>query len=256
MKIRSIKTKRIIPKKDKDIFLILDKYLPKLKERSIVAVTSKIIAICQERIADPEKVNKDDLAEEEADFYLPRNLNKYNFMLTIKNNTMIASAGIDESNAADYLILWPEDPQESADQIRTYIKKKFKLNNIGVIITDSKLTPLRWGVTGVSIAHSGFSALNDYRKQPDIFGRKLKITQVNVAEALAVSAVLLMGEGKEQTPIAIIEDIPFVKFQKRNPTKKELKDLQIDLKEDVYGSILTAVKWKKGKGFKKHEKIK
>lgn len=248
MKVRSIKTKRIIPGKDKDIFFILDKYLPKPKERSVVAVTSKIVAICQGRVADPEKETRDELAEKEADFYLPRELNRYNFMLTIKKNTMIASAGIDESNAAGYLILWPKDPQKAADQIRDHLKKRFRLKNIGVIITDSKLTPLRWGVTGVSIAHSGFLALNDYRKKPDIFGRKLKVTQVNVAEALAVCAVLLMGEGKEQTPMAVIEDLPFVKFQDRNPSKKELKNLKIDLKEDVYGSILTAIKWKKGKG--------
>jgi len=249
MKAFSIKTKRIIPKKDKDIFLILDEYLPKLKEKSIVAVTSKIVAICEGRIADPKKVTRDEVAAKEAELYLPRELNKYNFMLTIKRSTMIASAGVDESNAAGNLVLWPKDPQKSANEIRAYLKKKFRLKSLGVIITDSKTSPLRWGLTGISIAHSGFSALNDYRQKPDIFGRKLKVSQANVAEALAVSAVLLMGEGKEQTPLAVIEDVPFVKFQKRDPTEKELKSLRISLEEDVYGSILTAVKWKKGGSF-------
>jgi len=249
MKAFSIKTKRIIPKKDKDIFLILDEYLPKLKEKSIVAVTSKIVAICEGRIADPKKVTRDEVAAKEAELYLPRELNKYNFMLTIKRSTMIASAGVDESNAAGNLVLWPKDPQKSANEIRAYLKKKFRLKSLGVIITDSKTSPLRWGLTGISIAHSGFSALNYYRQKPDIFGRKLKVSQANVAEALAVSAVLLMGEGKEQTPLAVIEDVPFVKFQKRDPTEKELKSLRISLEEDVYGSILTAVKWKKGGSF-------
>jgi len=248
MLIKTVKTRKIIPEKDRDLFSILKRYLPKLKENSIVVVTSKVVAICQGRIADPKEITRDELAEKEADWYLPRSLNKYHFMLTIKRNTMIASAGIDESNGAGYYILWPKDPQKSANKIRAFLKKKFGLKNLGVIITDSKLTPLRWGVTGVAIAHSGFLALNDYRKKPDIFGRKLKVTQANVAEGLAVASVLAMGEGKEQTPITVIEDVPFVKFQKRNPSQKELKALQISLKEDVYGSMLTSVSWKKGGG--------
>ncbi len=247
MLIRPVKTKKVIPGKDRDIFLILAKYLPKLKEKSVVVITSKIVAICQGRFADPKKVTRDELVEKEAERYLPRQSNKYNVMLAVKNGTLIASAGIDESNAAGNLILWPKNLQKSANQIRAFLKKKFNLNNLGVIITDSKLTPLRRGVTGVCIAHSGFLALNDYRGTPDLFGRKLKVTQANVAEGLAASAVALMGEGREQTPIAIIEDTPFVQFQKRVPSKKELAFLKIRLEEDVYGKILTSVKWRKGK---------
>lgn len=213
----------------------------------MVVITSKIIAICQGRFANSKRVKKDELVKKEANLYLPRQTNKYGFFLTVKNNTIIASAGIDESNAAGNYILWPKNPQETANQIRAFFKKKFGLKYLGVIITDSKLTPLRRGVTGVCIAHSGFSALNDYRGKPDIFNRKLKVTQANVAEGLAGAAVALMGEGREQTSIAVIEDVPFVKFQERNPSKKELAYLRIGLREDVYGKILTSVRWKKGK---------
>lgn len=68
---------------------------------------------------------------------------------------------------------------------------------MGMIITDSKTTLLRCGVTGAVVAHSGFAALNDYRGKSDIFGRKFKMTQVNIVDGLAVAAVLQIGEGKE-----------------------------------------------------------
>ena len=48
-------------------------------------------------------------------------------MLTIKNNILIPTSGIDESNANGYYILWPEKPFESAKRIYNFIKKEFKL---------------------------------------------------------------------------------------------------------------------------------
>ena len=56
-----------------------------------------------------------------------------------------------------------------------------------------------------------------------------------------------MGEGDEQLPLAVITNAGFVHFQKRNPTKKELENLKIELEDDVYASFLTSVKWRKGK---------
>jgi len=57
----------------------------------------------------------------------------------------------------------------------------------------------------------------------------------------------VMGEGKEQTPLAVIEDVPFVKFQNKNPSKKELKNFHINMEDDLYGPLLKSVKWIKGK---------
>ncbi|KKR34247.1 MAG: hypothetical protein UT63_C0004G0034 [Candidatus Gottesmanbacteria bacterium GW2011_GWC2_39_8] len=224
---------------------ILNKYVKEVKNKTVIAITSKIISICEGRVVEIGKADKDKLIREESELYLPPD-KKYNFSLTIKNNVMIASSGIDESNGNGYYVLWPEDPQKSANKIREYLVKRFKVKSVGVIIVDSKTTPLRWGVTGVAIAHSGFEALNNYIGTPDIFGRLFKVEKVNVADGLAASAVLAMGEGREQTPVAIIEDVPFVHFQKRNPTKKELEELHIPMKDDLYYELLKNVKWKKG----------
>ena len=246
MKVSSIKTHKIT-QQDTDILAILDKYLPVLREGTVVVVTSKIVSICEGRIVNnPEAGGKERLVVKEAEYFLPSQESKYDVFLTIKDGLLMPTAGIDESNIDGDYVLLPKHSQASANRIREHLAKKFSLKNLGVIITDSKTTPWRWGTTGVALSHSGFAALRDYRGKPDLFGRIMKMTQANNMDALAVAAVAVMGEGKEQTPLAVIEDLPFITFQHRNPTKKELKDLRIDMKDDLYAPLLKSVKWIKG----------
>lgn len=246
MKVTPIKTGKITIK-NTSLFFILDQYLPPLKEKSVVVVTSKIVSICEGRVQ--KKVGdekKDALAIQEAEWYLPRNENQHNVMITINQGTIIASAGIDESNGNGYFVLWPKNSQKTANDIRGYLINKYHLKQLGVIITDSRLTPLRRGVTGVSLAHSGFRCLNDYVGKPDIFGRLMKVEKANIADSLATAAVVVMGEGNEQQPLAIIEDLDFVHFQNHNPTVSELKNNRVTIETDVFAKILKAVKWQKG----------
>lgn len=244
MNVKIVKTHKIRPGGE-SIEEILDKYITDLKENSIVAIASKIISICQGRVVKNTTVSdKNKIIEKEADLFIPPDPNsQYDFYLTIKNNILIPNSGVDESNADGNLILWPENPQQTANKIRAHLIKKFNLKNVGVLIVDSKTTPLRSGVTGVSLAHSGFLALNDYIGTPDIFGRKLEVTKVNIADALAAAAVLQMGEGAEQTPLAIIDDLQFVSFQNQNPTREELEEFKISINNDIYGPILKSVQW-------------
>ncbi len=247
MKVTAIKTHKIIPRRE-TIYQVLNKYIKSLKENSIVAITSKIISICEGRVVKIDDANKLNLIKQEAKYFIPPEKSKYNITFTIKNDNLIATAGIDESNGNGFYVLWPKDPQKSANDIREYLIKKFNLKNIGVIITDSRTYPLKWGITGFAITHSGFMALKDYIGKPDIFGRILMVTQSNIKDSLATTAVLAMGEGDEQTPVAIIEEVPFVDFVNRNPTKKEINDLKIKFEDDLYYPILKNVKWEKGKG--------
>lgn len=240
-----VKTRKIT-KKDKDILKVLDIYITKLSEKSIVAVTSKIISITEGRIVKIGDIDKDELIKRESQYYLPRADNPYNVSLTITRGTLVATAGIDESNANGYYILWPKDPQKTANKIRTYFLNRFHLKNIGVIITDSRTTPLRWGVTGIAIAYSGFKPLRNYIGREDVFGKKLEYTKASIMDSLAACAAFVMGEGNEQAPLAIIKDIPGVVFQKRNPTKKELAEIKISIEEDLYASFVKNAPWKKG----------
>ena len=246
MKIKTIKTHKILPYKE-TIENVIDSYVRKFTNNSILVVTSKIVSICEGRIINTKKVNKEELIEKESDLYLRPVRDKFNYHLTIKRNLMVFAAGIDESNGNGYYILWPKNPQKSANNIRAYLKNKFNLKNIGVLITDSRTTPLRAGTTGISLAHSGFAAVKSYVGKPDIFGRDLKLQKVNMADSLASSAVTVMGEGNEQTPLAIIEDTPFVEFQDRNPTEEELNEFHIPIKDDLYSPLLQNVRWKKGR---------
>lgn len=243
------KTKKVVA--GDNLFQILTDSLPKtLPDGSIVAVSSKIIALCEGRVADPNKVTRDELAEKEADFYLPREENPYDVMITIKNSTFVASAGVDQSNADNKYVLWPENVQKSANDIREWLVAHCNIKHVGVIVTDSRLSPLRWGVTGVALAHSGFLAVRSYVGKPDVFGRLLQVETVNDADSLATAAVSVMGEGAEQTPIAIITDIPYVAFVDRNPTQKESLPTMIDMQKEVFTPLITAIEWKKGKGGK------
>lgn len=247
MKVTAIKTHKITVN-DHDLIKILDKYLLKFEERSILAITSKIVSINEGRLVKMESVDKDELIERESQLYLPRNQNPYNVSFTITRNMLAATAGIDESNGNGCYILWPRNPQESVNKIREYLKKRFNLKNIGVIITDSKTSPLRWGVTSIALSYSGFKPLKDYIGKKDLFARRFEFEKLSIVDSLASAASVTMGEGAEQTPLSVISDVPFVEFQDRNPTKKELKELCISIDEDLYGPFLKNVKWKKGKG--------
>lgn len=234
MQVTPIKTHKINPPQD-DLYKILDQYCLRLKEGSILLITSKILSIHQGQcLASKNIKNKDKLIKEEADIAINRKEcpGKY-AILTIKNNTLIPSAGIDESNANGYYILWPKSPEKEAKKICKYLKKKFKIKKLAVIITDSHTTPLRSGTIGIAIGFYGLKPLRDYRGKKDLFGRKLKVSQVNIVDSLASIATLAMGEGKESTPLALIQDAK-VEFT----AKETFKDLFIPFKEDIYYPLL------------------
>lgn len=216
-------------------------------ERSILVITSKIVSICEGRVVKIGDLDKQSLIEKESSFFIPPEKSKYDISLTITRNILIPTAGIDESNGNGYYILWPKDPQQTARDIRSYIADRFRLTNVGVLITDSKTSPLRLGTTGICLAYAGFSALNNYIDTPDLFGRNLKVTKANVADGLAAASVLVMGEGSEQTPLAIVEDVPFIRFQESYPSKEEIEELYIPLPDDMYSPLVSSAPWQKGK---------
>jgi len=163
-------------------------------------------------------------------------------MLTIKNNLLVPTAGIDESNASDYYILWPERPYQAAKEIGQFLKKEFGLKEVGVVITDSRCTPGRVGTTGIALAYWGFKPLKDYRGQKDLFQRELKMTQSNLIDGLASAAVVCMGEGREQTPLVLMENVDLVEFTSQDPDQK---DIEMEREEDMFYPLLRSVKWQK-----------
>lgn len=245
MKVTPYKTKKI--NSGDKIFDVLEDFLPKLHEKDVVIITSKIISITQGRIVlNDGKINKSKLIKKEADYFLPEKYTNFGVHLTIKNNIIIASSGIDESNGDGYFILWPENLEQTTNEIWKYLKKKHNIKKLGVIVTDSRLSPMRRGVTGVGLSWCGFVPLRNYIGQPDIYGKPLKVEKTNIVDALASAAVLEMGEAYEQTPLGIISDIGQIEFLDRTPSKEEIKEMTIELGEDVYSGLLNSVEWLKG----------
>lgn len=238
MKFIPVKTRAIVPPKD-NIYQVLDSFLPPLKEGDVVFITSKVLAIHQGRCIPKDQVkSKEKFVLNEAELYVPRKTPNGNFFLTIKEHTLIPSSGIDESNGKGHYVLWPKKISLLLKRISQYLKKKHRIKKLALVATDSHTTPLRRGVTGISIGFYGLEPVLDLRGKPDIFGRKLKFTRVNVVDAISAMAVLLMGESKERTPIVILRGARFIRFTKKNTSKK----ITIPLRHDLYRPLLKLFK--------------
>lgn len=267
MQVKSLKS-RIVKSHD-NLFAIIDETIandPHLKgqllDGCILAISSKIISYCQGRLVAKQKSEqkgssreevrdeKHALVQKEAEFYIDPHSSKYDLMLTIKNSTLAVNAGIDESNAnlngEECFILWPEKMQEIVNEVWHYVRQKYGLKNFGVITTDSRSFPLRWGVVGTTIVYCGFKGLNNHIGETDIFGREIHMVQVNVAEALGVAATFVMGEVNEVTPFALLSDLDKVQFVDHEPTAQELETSKISMEDDAYAPLLTKAAWQKG----------
>jgi len=169
--------------------------------------------------------------------------------LTIKGNTLIPAAGIDASNSAGQYVLWPNDPQASANQICKYLKERSALARVGVLITDSSAMPLHFGTLGVPIAYSGFWPFRNYPGQKDLFDFPLNAGKTNLAGGLAAAAVAVLGEGTEQTPLAIISEVPSIKFSETDPSAEELAAFFIEMSSDkLFSPFFKNLDWQKGDG--------
>ena len=243
-----IKTEKLIPPKD-NLDKLLSPIYPKLKENMIVVITSKVISIVEGNCIEINKIkDKDELIKSEADLYLERKHVPGGWLMhTLKNGTLIPTAGIDESNSNGYFILWPKNPEKSAQKIWKYLTEKSNIKNLGIIISDSHSEPLRRGLVGISIAHFGFKPLHDYRGTKDLFGRELLVSLSNIPDSLASGSVMLMGEGSEQTPIVLISDLPkSVEFtQKKYSSKKPFSSFQVPTDEDLFRPFIKPLPWKK-----------
>ncbi len=232
MKIKTFKTSVFKP--NENLLFFIAEYLQKIPENSILVVTSKIVALAEGRfINGADEMTKETIIRQESEMVLKT---KY-VCLTIKDGIAMANAGVDESNGNGSIILLPKDSFKAAAKIRSYFKKKHRLNNFGVIITDSRCLPLRAGITGVALGYAGFRGLKKYQGDLDIFGRPFKYSRVDVADSLATAAVLCMGEGNERQPLALINNISLDYIERVD--KDELK---IDIKEDMYGPLFRKIK--------------
>ena len=79
----------------------------------------------------------------------------------------------------------------------------------GVIVADSVGRAWREGTVGLAIGVSGLPARLDRRGEPDLFGRALHVTEVGIADSIASAASIVMGEGAEGRPAALVRGLSF-----------------------------------------------
>lgn len=132
-----------------------------------------------------------------------------------KHGFVCANSGIDKSNVPGKrnVALLPEDPDQSAEEIRRGIKRLTGCE-VAVIISDTHGRPLREGEINIAIGVAGINPLRDRRGEKDLFGYVLKVKNTAIADELASAAELVIGQVDEGIPVAIIRGYNYPKSEK------------------------------------------
>ncbi len=218
---------------DNDILVLAQKIVSKAEGRLVnlatVTPSQTAIDLAKKTEKDPRVV---ELILQESNEIIRTRVGA--IIVEHKLGFVCANAGIDHSNVAgdgdqgeEYVLLLPQDPDRSAKQLRDAIQQKTgKL--IGVMIIDSHGRAWRNGTVGLCIGLSGIPALIDERGWKDLFGYTLKITVVGVADELASSASLMMGQADEGTPVVHVRGFPY------KLTEGSLKELIRPKDQDMF----------------------
>jgi coenzyme F420-0:L-glutamate ligase/coenzyme F420-1:gamma-L-glutamate ligase len=197
-----------------------------LKPNDVIVVAQKIISKAEGRIVplqgvEPGAAAREWAAKTEKDPRLVELiLSESKRVVRHRPNVMIvehrlgfvmANAGIDQSNVGppengEYAILLPLDPDRSAAGLRDALRSATGVD-VAVVISDSFGRPFRSGTAGVAIGVAGLPAILDLRGDPDLFGRDLAVSISGFADEIAAAASLLMGQGAEGLPVAIVSGL-------------------------------------------------
>jgi coenzyme F420-0:L-glutamate ligase/coenzyme F420-1:gamma-L-glutamate ligase len=131
-----------------------------------------------------------------------------------RHGFICANAGVDQSNvinSKETALLLPDDPDASAKQIMHKLKEKTH-KEIAVVITDSFGRPFRNGQTNVAIGLAGMVPIKSYIGEEDMYGKKLKVTEIAIVDEIASAAELVMGKSKG-IPVVVIKGFDFVKSE-------------------------------------------
>lgn len=197
-----------------------------LQDGDVVVVTSKIASKAEGRWVDLATIVPDDEARRVADLTGkdPRDvmlvLQEAQRISRVGNNVLItqhklgfvsANSAIDHSNTrpdGEWRLLLPVNPDGTARQLRSAFKETFGAT-VGVVISDSHGRPFRLGTVGTAVGAAGIPALWDLRGQPDLFGEKLRVTDVGFADEIAAAAGLVLGQAAEGIPAVIVRGLQY-----------------------------------------------
>ena len=219
-----------------------------LLDGDILVVAQKIVSKAEGRLVNLASVEPSDSAIKLAVYaekdprLIELNLRESNEVLRVRAGTLIvehhlgfvcANAGIDHSNVAgepssneEWVLLLPENPDESARNLRDKLQD-ISGAGLGVMIIDSHGRAWRLGTVGTAIGLAGVPGVVDLRGRPDLFGYKLRITEVGAADELAAAASLVMGQADENTPVVHARGFPYA--LRESSVKEILRPKEQDL---------------------------
>lgn len=209
----------------------LDQMPIKLENGDILVVAQKIVSKAEGRLVNLKNVVPSarafELAEqtEKDPRMIELVLQESNEVLRVRPGTIIvehkcgfvcANAGIDHSNVhgpwgneEDWVLLLPENPDASAERLRSGLAEWSGGKELGVLIIDSHGRAWRNGTVGVTIGLANVPGVVDLRGAPDLFGYQLRVTTVAAADELGAAASLLMGQAAESTPVVHVRGFPY-----------------------------------------------
>jgi coenzyme F420-0:L-glutamate ligase/coenzyme F420-1:gamma-L-glutamate ligase len=138
-----------------------------------------------------------------------------------------ANSGVDQSNLSKdgTAVLLPEDPDRSARNLRSFFKRAGL--DVAVIITDTFGRPFREGQTNVAVGLAGLRPIKSYIGKKDMFGKKLRVTEIAVVDEVASAAELVMGKSGG-VPAAIVRGYKYER------SRSSAHDLVRPKKQDLF----------------------
>jgi coenzyme F420-0:L-glutamate ligase / coenzyme F420-1:gamma-L-glutamate ligase len=191
----------VIAPEDGDILVVAQKVVSKAEGRFVdlgsVAPSARAAALAKEVGKDPRLVEI--ILSESSEVVRHR---KDILIVAHRLGFVMANAGVDQSNVGcegERVLLLPRDPDASAAALKARLDTEYGVK-FGVVINDSFGRAWRNGVVGVALGAAGVPSLRDMVGKPDLFGRKMRVTEVAVADEIAAAASLLMGQAAEGIP--------------------------------------------------------
>ncbi len=190
-----------------DILVVAQKVVSKSEGRLIslrtVKASEDAVRIASDLIAGPDPRMVQVVLDESV-----RVLRSHRVLITeTRHGFVCANSGVDHSNIPgdDVLTLLPEDPDASADRLRSSLRELAGVE-VGVIVSDTFGRPWRLGIVNVALGIAGLPALVDLRGSVDDAGKPLHATVLAVADDIAAAAGLVMGK-TARTPAVIVRGL-------------------------------------------------
>jgi len=148
------------------------------------------------------------------------------------------NSGVDRSNVAgspEICSLLPRDPDAFARELRQQLEKRTECH-LAVIISDTYSRPHRSAQVDMAIGVSGIQPVKTYRGDVDPYGYTLKFKMQAIADELAASAELVIGQAKERIPAAIIRGYAYTTDD--NSSASELSLIKRGTRDIFEGVVL------------------